>query len=190
MKTKFILFFSSSYVSKGVIPTAYQNPSQSEYPVYMQNKEPFRGSQEAGPENPVSGIGMARMDYFRADTTPSSQDSGYNISQFSTKDSGYRSTQNSGQRDTSYNISQFSKQDSVPKRTGGGLGFASLVPFPSSSYGIHRRSRSSAVLLRAQKFESRHKEQQQQQQQQQTHIQTASTRASTERLGMPSRYRI
>jgi hypothetical protein len=127
-----------------------------------------KGSQETGftgHENPVSGIAMARKDYFRAslDVTSNSQDSGYNISQFTNKDSG-----------------------SVPKRGGSGLGFASLVPFPSSSYGIHRRSRSSAVLLRAQKFESRLKEQQQQQQQLQ-HIQTAPTRASTERLGMPSR---
>jgi hypothetical protein len=113
----------------------------------------------------------------RADYQGSLNTGSYNISQFSVRDSGYNtSPQLRGNRDSGYSSAQFS----TPTRTSGVVpkhsGFPSLVPLPSSSYGIHRRSRSSAVLLRAQKFESRL-----QQQQLQSH--NASTRSSTERIG-------
>ena len=84
-----------------------------------------------------------------------------------------------------YNISQFSTPNSSRQVSG----FPGLVPLPSSSYGIHRRSRTSAVLLRAQKFESRVQQQQQQQQQQPLNQfqRTLPTRASNERMGPSSR---
>ena len=82
-----------------------------------------------------------------------------------------------------YNIAQFSTPNSSRQMSG----FPGLVPLPSSSYGIHRRSRTSAVLLRAQKFESRVQQQQHQQPLNQFQ-RTLPTRTSNERMGPSSRF--
>lgn len=82
-----------------------------------------------------------------------------------------------------YNIAQFSTPNSSRQVSG----FPGLIPLPSSSYGIHRRSRTSAVLLRAQKFESRVQQQQHQQPLNQFQ-RTLPTRTSNERMGPSSRF--
>ena len=162
-------FFSSSYVSMGSNPHQMTIGSKSD----LQHGS---GSSYYNQDDTVRVSNQTRVDY------QGSLNTGYNISQFSARDSGYNtSPQLRGNRDSGYSSAQFStptrNSGVVPKHSG----FPSLVPLPSSSYGIHRRSRSSAVLLRAQKFESRL----QQQQQHQSH--NSSTRSSTERIGLPPR---
>ena len=100
---------------------------------------------------------------------------------------GYLNGSNQNRPDQSsvgcYNIAQFS----VPSSSRQVSGFPNLVPLPSSSYGIHRRSRTSAVLMRAQKFESR-VQQQQQLQPLNPYQRTLPTRTSNERMGPSSRF--
>ena len=163
------MYFSSSYVSKGTLSS---QASFDDYPASVSKHDSHNGSPDTGLTIKDDTVRVRNQTRY------------FNGSSQETKNSNTTVHTNDNSGVGCYNISQFS----APNSSRHPSGFPSHVPLPSSTNGIHRRSRSSAVLMRAQKFESRLQQQQQQQQHQHqqspNHYQrSVPTRSSNERLG-------